>query len=285
MAKIPSESIFLLEFLVDGLNLNKCALATAPPGEKCVCFQFLDNKPIEVCEEDFTIVRKYGRDNESIKNGKSCLFSLTPEMAETLSDEFNIAVSVFGKVEEGEDNKVELGTTTIPMSGLFNELIECAVEDSGACPVAKTLKEEYNLINTYGRAAGTIAVYIRLSCFGKIIVTQFQMNLDDKSVLFKDRYGKSLYRYKKSESNKSNVTGAQCTPRNGFAYNQGASPYGVMPNANAYGVIPTMNNMTYAGMGYGAPNQTGHNSINRDVARNQKIRRQNYGRQCNNCGN
>lgn len=37
-----------------------------------------------------------------------------------------------------------------------------------------------------------------MSCFGKLIVTQFQMNLQEKSVFFKDKEGKSVYKYRKS---------------------------------------------------------------------------------------
>lgn len=54
-----------------------------------------------------------------------------------------------------------------------------------------------------------------MSCFGKLIVTQFQMNLDDKSVLFKDKEGKSLYRYKKAGKKKEDGRGEMGKKPNG----------------------------------------------------------------------
>lgn len=248
MSKIPTENLFLLEFLVDSLNLNNCTLATAPPGEKCVSFQFLDNGPLEVCEEDFDPKRKYGVDNDTTKNGKSCLFSLTPELAEEVSNQFDVIVSVFARMDpECEDENIELGTTIIPIQDLFNDLVESIDQETGVCPTAKTLKDEFELLNQRQRSAGKITVYIRLSCFGKLIITQFQMNMDDKSVLFKDREGKSLYRYKKAgggtnADGPTNGVNKKCTPRTpgmGFG-NPPYGPPGMMPGMSPPGMMPNM---------------------------------------------
>uniref|UniRef100_A0A6P7HAH5 Uncharacterized protein LOC114348280 n=1 Tax=Diabrotica virgifera virgifera TaxID=50390 RepID=A0A6P7HAH5_DIAVI len=100
---------------------------------------------------------------------------------------------------------VEIGSATISIANLFNELISSitdSTEDEETIPTAKTLKDEFYITSPNGEPCGKISVYIRMSCFGKLIVTQFQMNLNDKSVLFKDKEGKSLYRYKKAGKGK-----------------------------------------------------------------------------------
>lgn len=85
----------------------------------------------------------------------------------------------------------------------------------GSSPTAKTLKDVFDVNDTQGNLIGKISVYIRMSCFGKLIVTQFQMNLDDKSVLFKDKEGKSLYRYKKAGKKKEDGRGEMGKKPNG----------------------------------------------------------------------
>ncbi|ENN75523.1 hypothetical protein D910_10302 [Dendroctonus ponderosae] len=199
MEKIVTENLFLLEFLVDNVQLGEKCECDAPPGETCVSFQFLDNAPLDVCEADFSPKRNLKKgDKESVKSGKSCLFSLSPEQAAGASEQFDICVSVMKKMQPGWlPEKVEIGNSLISIANLFNELISSVELSDGSSPTAKTLKDDFDINDPQGSLIGKISVYVRMSCFGKLIVTQFQMNLDDKSVLFKDKEGKSLYRYKK----------------------------------------------------------------------------------------
>lgn len=195
MESLATENLFLLEFLVDSVDLNQGCDCDSPSGELCISFQFLDNAPLDVCENDFTS-QQSGKD---VKTGKSCLFSLTAKQAQDATKQFDVYVSVIKKMQPGWlPEKLEIGSTLISVSNLFNELIEsvgCGCETS---PCAKTLKDTFVINNPEGENIGNISVYIRMSCFGKLIVTQFQMNLEDKSVLFKDKDGKSMYRYKKA---------------------------------------------------------------------------------------
>lgn len=112
MDKIVTENLFLLEFLVDSVTLDKKCECDAPPGETCVSFQFLDNAPLDVCEADFNPKRDMkGGDRETVKSGKSCLFSLSPEQAAAGTEQFDICVSVTKKMQPGWlPEKVELGT-------------------------------------------------------------------------------------------------------------------------------------------------------------------------------
>lgn len=204
MDKIATENLFLLEFLVDNVTIeNDAKDSNQPPGETCVSFQFLDNAPLDVCEADFNPQRDYKKDNDNLKSGKSCLFSLSPEQAVDSTKQFDIFVSVFKKMPVGWlPEKIALGEALISICNLFNELINSVESSSGTTPTAKTLKDLFDITNSTNQVIGKIGVYIRMSCFGKLIVTQFQMNLDDKSVLFKDKEGKSLYRYKKAGKGK-----------------------------------------------------------------------------------
>ncbi|KAJ8952974.1 hypothetical protein NQ317_012139 [Molorchus minor] len=215
MDKIATENLFLLEFLVDKVELNQKCQCDAPPSETCVSFQFLDNAPLDVCEADFTPKRNYREDTDTTtKSGKSCLFSLSPDQADICLDTFDINVTIWRKMLPGWlPEKVEIGQALISIGKytgslstvagghvltFFGELITCVESSDGSVPTAKTLKDDFEITNDRGDSQGKITIYIRMSCFGKLIITQFQMNLDEKSVLFKDKEGKSLYRYKKA---------------------------------------------------------------------------------------
>lgn len=214
MDNITTENLFLLEFLVDSINLANGCDCDKPPGETCVSFQFLDNAPLDVCENDFGPKPGYGSETENVKSGKSCLFSLTPEQAEDATKQFDVYVSILRKMKPGWlPESVQIGNTLISIANVFNELIESVGCGCDTSPCAKTLKDTFAITNTAKEEIGTIGVYIRMSCFGKLIVTQFQMNLADKSVLFKDKEGHSLYRYKKaSKSPASNQQPQQQPP-------------------------------------------------------------------------
>jgi hypothetical protein len=175
MEKLATENLFLLEFLVDDVKMDgKCDCDT-PPGEHCVSFQFLDNDPLDVCEADFSPGRKYGHEDNT-KSGKSCLFSMTPEQVQKAAELFDVMVSVYKKMQPGWlPEKICIGTALISIANLFVELIQSVEMQTEQAPSAKTLKDVFTLLDTTGSKVGKISVYIRMSCFGKLIVTQFQV--------------------------------------------------------------------------------------------------------------
>lgn len=203
MDKIATENLFLLEFLVDEVNLNpKCDCAMGE-GEKCVSFQFLDNAALDICEEPLPSDKQGACPKDSVKSGKSCLFSLSPQQAREAVDQFDVRVTVFKRMPTGWlPERVEIGESLISVANLFSDLIDSIASSDGTTPAAKTLKDNFDINDSTGTLVGKIGVYIRMSCFGKLIVTQFQMNLGDKSVLFKDKEGKSLYKYRKAGKGK-----------------------------------------------------------------------------------
>jgi hypothetical protein len=199
MAKLTTENLFLLEFLVDEVNMEQKCDCTSAGAEMCVSFQFLDNEALDVCEGDFNPDKKFGETDNS-KTGKSCLFSLTPTQAQKAMQSFDITVSVFKKMPPGWDpEKTCIGSVKVPVLALFLDLIN----NHDAVASAKVHQDTYNLVDSKGTNVGKIGVYIRMSCYGKMIITQFQMNMTDKSVLFKDKDGHSLYRYKKSRKGRA----------------------------------------------------------------------------------
>lgn len=205
MEKFATENLVLLEFLVDRICLDPEVTDNigSMSGETCVSFQFLDNAPLQVCEEDFTPKKNYSKDNgNNLKNGKSCLFSLTPAQAQQCTKSFDVFVTIFKKMKPGVlPDQIRIGETMVTITDLFNELVESMAAATDEQPVAKTLKDCFKIANPLGDVIGDISVYVRMSCFGKLIVTQFQMNLEDKSVQFKAKEGHYLFKYNKKGGN------------------------------------------------------------------------------------
>ena len=177
MEKLATENLFLLEFLVDDVKMDGRCDCDTPPGEHCVSFQFLDNDPLEVCEADFSPARKYGRE-ENIKSGKSCLFSLTPEQVQKALEVFDVMITVFKKMQPGWlPEKICIGSALVSIANLFVELIRCVELQAEQGPSAKTLKDTFKLLDSVGTCVGKVSIYVRMSCFGKLIVTQFQVEI------------------------------------------------------------------------------------------------------------
>lgn len=195
-ASNSNENIYLLEFLIEDLVLNSKCECDKPPGQYCISFQFLNNEPIDMCEQDFDVNDKWNNSNTKI--GKSVLFSLTLQQLQLALKQFCFNVDVAKKLLPGYQPPSEtIGVSTIDATDLLKNV-------TSTDPFAKVQQDTYDLINpSTGKRTGRIAIYIRLSCYGKMIITQFQMNMKDKSVLFKDKNGQSLYRYKKSKKQKT----------------------------------------------------------------------------------
>lgn len=123
------------------------------------------------------------------------MFALTPEQAMQAIHDFTIYVCVYKKLPGNEmPDRMPVGATGIQIVSQFNELLQQIQMCSGQ-PAAKVIKDTFKLSAANAPACvGAITVFIRISCFGKLIVTQFQMNLEDRSVLFKDNQGSSMYR-------------------------------------------------------------------------------------------
>lgn len=202
MDKIISENLFLLEFLVDKVNLTPGAVPreiSDVAGETCVSFKFLDNDPLDICEADFTPQRDYNHDSGNMKNGKSCLFAISPQQVNDAMKKFDVEVAIFKKLTNGcLPDKLQIGHSVVPISFMFNEILQLVQQKAEAGTVSRTLKETFPISGQSCGNIGAIGVFIRMSCFGKLIVTQFQMNLEEKSVFFKDKEGRSLYKYRKA---------------------------------------------------------------------------------------
>lgn len=194
------EKLFLIEILVDSLNINIDKVNLDPSiksrlGETCVMFQFLDHQPMVVCEEAFVKQGAQQKTGVSFNHGKSCLFSLNSSVCPTLPGNSNITLSVMRKINSPEGNQhTTIGSVTIPMGDSFTSLIRASDMNKDNVPGCKTKAGSFNLVDSESNAIGTIEVFIRLTCLDQMVVTQIQYGGDDKApFLFKGTDNQKIY--------------------------------------------------------------------------------------------
>uniref|UniRef100_A0A4P6D8U6 Putative translation initiation factor if-2 panstrongylus lignarius n=1 Tax=Rhodnius prolixus TaxID=13249 RepID=A0A4P6D8U6_RHOPR len=194
------EKLLLLEILVDNVYYEKTTVdpdLLAKLQDTNVRFKFGDFPSIDIGEVDFCQTEE-GYDNSEVtfKSGKSVLFAL-PDVRGPGRQAFDINVTVSRRMVTkkpgpGENTEVatewklhDLGKTVIHLGDSFINLLEATAYE-GICPASRTVRDSYPFANEDEVVVGYVTVFVRLSCFGKIIVTQFQADsLEDKSYCFR----------------------------------------------------------------------------------------------------
>ncbi|XP_015517060.1 uncharacterized protein LOC107222283 [Neodiprion lecontei] len=196
------QQLFLMEFLVDKVNIPSVRAMHDDmlPVETCVSFQVLNLPPINICQEassdGCTCV---GGDVQYFKKGKSCLFALPSIVVEKPLPTFPVTMSVYKKLPPGVLPDVMLiGTHQIQAKDLFNALLSHHVFEAGN--PSRTMRETFKITTATGQNVGEVTVFVRVSCFGKKIVTQFQIPHNKKPYLFKGAANSPVYQCKKLPS-------------------------------------------------------------------------------------
>lgn len=182
------EKLFLLEALVDEVYISQSNLSLdqdtrSSLKETCVTFQFLHYPPLVVCEEDFfKSPSNKSASHLNFKSGKSCLFSIQSSEIQTLPYKFDINVSILRKIEP--KGKMVLGTSVINLGDSFTALMQSSASEPDF-PLQKTKTGRFDVSDDDKRIIGYINAFLRLSCYGHLIVTQFQVGAAENTFMFK----------------------------------------------------------------------------------------------------
>lgn len=199
-AESKEEQLYMLELLVDRLNLTPDKIRQIGSTPLSVRLDFLDFPSFEINEEEFWSAQKRKDKQTSLQAerksrdgsldfsaGKSCLFPKKPgELVKAMRSK-PLRVSVY-KITKKEPCKSDLKDdpvckSEVPLTGCLCDQVAMAMNDPRHLPKPYTLRNTWNLVDEQGIPSGTILLFIRLSCLGKSIVTQFAVQ--DKSFLFK----------------------------------------------------------------------------------------------------
>ncbi|XP_012258834.3 uncharacterized protein LOC105687622 [Athalia rosae] len=192
------EQLYMLELLVDKLNLSADKIREIGSAPLCVRLKFVDFPPFEISQAEFvkqkvkepsvtserTTAAEYTVDFSA---GKSCLFTKQPRDLVQAMQSRPLQVGVYRTIAKAACgafvDDLPICETRVPLSGCLCDQVAMAMNDADHLPKPYTLKNTYNLLDDKGSPSGTIAIFLRLSCFGKSIVTHF--TFQERSFLFK----------------------------------------------------------------------------------------------------
>lgn len=194
------ELLFLIEFLVDTLELKpeNMSLGSLDPcllqGENCVCLTFMYYPPMSICEKEMNPCKVVGENVTKFNAGKSLMFALSESQFES-PPPINLDVSVHKIMPHGYyPSKLIIGRARIDLSELFVKVFEKYDEKPDQLPLSKSIKDTYELMGDRNKPTGEIIIYVRLSCLGQNVVTEFQRGGDECApVLFKSKESRKVY--------------------------------------------------------------------------------------------
>ncbi|XP_012150911.1 uncharacterized protein LOC100878430 [Megachile rotundata] len=207
------QQLFLIEFLVEKVKIPviRAMQDELLPACTCVSFQILSLPPVDICQEALTdgCGCEEG-DTQIFKKGKSCLFALPSIVLQRPVTSFPVKLSVYKKLPPGVLPDVMLvGCHQIEAKALINAVLSQKVfKIANPC---QTIKDTFKITTVTGQCVGSVTVYIRVSCFGNKIITQFQVPHNRKPYLFKGTEDSPVFQCKKIPSSCDTPAPLKCT--------------------------------------------------------------------------
>lgn len=170
------DGLFLLEVLVDKIIFVKSPCFSDKDFRTCVNIEAPSVEPLEICDDDpgACAATSGGPFVKTFNNGKSCLFSLKEAEINTAMSKFPIKVSVYKSLPCGcLPTKIVMGKATIDMTKEFVQARKKFLEDPNTVSY-QALKDSFRILGPDNTESGDIVMFLRISCFGKLIITRFQ---------------------------------------------------------------------------------------------------------------
>lgn len=175
MAK-QDDGLFLLEVLIDKIVFVKSPCFSDKDFRTCVNIEVPAVEPLEICDDDpgACIAKSGGPFVKTFNSGKSCLFSMKESDIAKAMTTFPIKVSVYKSLPCGcLPTKIVMGEATIDMTKEFLQARKKFIEDPNTVSY-QALKDSFRIFGPGGSETGEIVMFLRISCFGKLIITRFQ---------------------------------------------------------------------------------------------------------------
>ncbi|KAL0280162.1 UNVERIFIED_CONTAM: hypothetical protein PYX00_001537 [Menopon gallinae] len=210
------ELLFLIEFLVDTLSIRHDALMALRfdpcllQGQNCVMLTFMHFPPMSICEKDINEDKNVGELVTLFNSGKSLVFALTEAQFENPPPVY-LEVGAWKEMPHGfRIPNIQLGTARVDLSELFRMVFDKYDETPDQLPVAKSIKDSYEM-SANGRVTADVGIYIRLTCLGQNIVTEFQKSDGVcNPFLFKNLESGKVYECKQTGQNKQEAPIHSC---------------------------------------------------------------------------
>ncbi|KAG7202674.1 hypothetical protein KM043_009848 [Ampulex compressa] len=168
------EQIYIIEILVHKLQLTPGKIKDMGDYPVAVKIKFLDFPVFEITREDFYSVKPPPRDEDGTLHfmiGRSCLFIEQPK--ELVRELQSTAVKV-GVFRVGDTYPT--AETEIPLPGCLCDQIAMVANDADNLPKPFVLKGSFHLLDPGENPSGTLEIELRLTCFGRSIMSHYEMH-------------------------------------------------------------------------------------------------------------
>lgn len=186
------ERLYMLEILVNQLNLspNNFQTQTATPIK--VVFKFAHLPPFSVDEKEILQMKKRKSQHGTIDftSGQSFVFAKRPADFKKLIQAQPLKAEVYKTnlnsmwPEDEPDDELFLCETIIPLTGCLCDQFEMALNDQDHLPAPYEVRKTYELVDRRKQPQGTLNLFLRISCHGRSIVNEFSRT--DTSLIFKN---------------------------------------------------------------------------------------------------
>ncbi|XP_026758538.1 uncharacterized protein LOC113517986 isoform X1 [Galleria mellonella] len=248
------DGLFLLEVLVDKIVFANSPCFADKDFRTCINIECPSFEPLEICDNDSgACIAKSGESFvTTFNNGKSCLFSMKESDINKAMSKFPIKISVYKSLPCGcLPTKIIIGEAIIDMTKEFVQARKKFLEDPTNVSY-QALKDSFHIVGPDGNESGEVVMFLRISCFGKLIITRFQGGGVQPNL---------------SSRGSSAVVDRSCTPRKDFQTSQNPCVCGAGRGINVTGGIGAINGqpcMIDGGGGFGRicpPARDSYNSI------------------------
>lgn len=175
LPKTSDDGLFLLEVLIDKIKFAKSSTYDKK-FKISVVIECVFVDPIEISADEPGCNASWidASHMVTLNSGKSCLFSLKEHDIFTAMRNFPIKITVYTSPPCGcPPHRIVVGDATIDMTKEFVQARNKYKEDPNNVSY-QALRDSFCIFGEEGLETGEVAMFLRISCFGKLIVTRFQ---------------------------------------------------------------------------------------------------------------
>ncbi|KAI5631863.1 hypothetical protein NE865_15422 [Phthorimaea operculella] len=168
------DSLFLLEALVEKIKFLEAPCFSDGAFQTCVKISAPHVEPLEICDDDSGLATGGTPFVKTFNSGKSCLFFLKEADIKSAMSRFVVDVEVFKKLPCGcLPAHIQLGKASIDMTKEFVQARNLHLQSPGTAGF-QALQDTFRVIGEDKSDTAEIVLFLRISCFGGLIVTKFQ---------------------------------------------------------------------------------------------------------------
>ncbi|KAL6432484.1 hypothetical protein ACFW04_006813 [Cataglyphis niger] len=196
-AKFENEQLYMLEILVDCLNLCPEKIINNEEHDLMIRVNFIDFTSVDIVAEELAQLKDKESNNKKRRfsdecinyEGKTCLFIQMPSNLIRSIKSKPLSVEVYRNPREKDRNlrddagQVLICAATAFLPVNFCDCIIMAKDKIDGLSKPYTLMQVYTLTDEQGHPCGSISMYLRLSCFGSSIINH--LTLHEKSYVFR----------------------------------------------------------------------------------------------------